>query len=90
MVATSATLIAVFVPISFLEGQIGKLFVEFGFVMAGAVAISTLVALTLCPALASRLLKPRRVAGHRPGGSERGMCGSIGWCSSGRSPCRSW
>ena len=66
VVATSATLIAVFVPISFLEGQIGKLFVEFGFVMAGAVAISTLVALTLCPALASRILLPNKgaVRGH--------------------------
>ena len=67
VVATSATLIAVFVPISFLEGQIGKLFVEFGFVMAGAVAISTLVALTLCPALASRLLKSGGAHHHRSG-----------------------
>jgi multidrug efflux pump len=71
VVATSATLIAVFVPISFLEGQIGKLFVEFGFVMAGAVAISTLVALTLCPALASRLLKSGGAHHHRSG--DRGM-----------------
>ena len=70
VVATSATLIAVFVPISFLEGQIGKLFVEFGFVMAGAVAISTLVALTLCPALASRL-KSGGAHHHRSG--DRGM-----------------
>ncbi len=72
VVATSATLIAVFVPISFLEGQIGKLFVEFGFVMAGAVAISTLVALTLCPALASRLLRAKK-GGHHHGAGERGM-----------------
>ncbi|MET0483312.1 MAG: efflux RND transporter permease subunit, partial [Aestuariivirgaceae bacterium] len=73
VVATSATLIAVFVPISFLEGQIGKLFVEFGFVMAGAVAISTLVALTLCPALASRLLKPKKGPVHHHAAGDRGM-----------------
>jgi multidrug efflux pump len=75
VVATSATLIAVFVPISFLEGQIGKLFVEFGFVMAGAVAISTLVALTLCPALASRLLKARKGGVPAHGAADRGMLG---------------
>jgi len=60
ILATSVTLIAVFVPISFLEGQVGRLFVEFGFVMAAAVAISTFVALTLCPAIASRILRPGR------------------------------
>lgn len=57
VVATSITLIAVFVPISFLEGQVGRLFSEFGFVLATAVVISTLVALTLCPALSTRLLR---------------------------------
>ena len=40
VIATSLTLIAVFVPISFLEGQVGRLFTEFGFVLAAAVAIS--------------------------------------------------
>ncbi len=61
VVATSVTLIAVFVPLSYLPGQVGRLFVEFGWVMASAVAISTFVALTACPALASKLLGPRRV-----------------------------
>ncbi|NRG19746.1 efflux RND transporter permease subunit [Rhizobiales bacterium] len=56
VLATSATLIAVFVPLSFLPGQVGGLFIEFGFVMASAVAISTFVALTACPALASKVL----------------------------------
>src|ERR671918_628083 len=51
VIATSLTLIAVFVPLSFLEGEVGRLFTEFGFVLAAAVAISTLVALSLCPAL---------------------------------------
>jgi len=60
VIATSITLIAVFVPLSFMPGQVGRLFVEFGWVMAGTVAISTFVALTACPALASRLLKAEK------------------------------
>ena len=57
VIATSLTLIAVFVPISFLEGRAGRLFTEFGFVLAVAVLISMVVALTLCPALCTKLLK---------------------------------
>lgn len=51
VIATSLTLIAVFVPLSFMEGAVGRLFVEFGLVLAATVVISTFVALTLCPAL---------------------------------------
>ncbi|MGX0903651.1 multidrug efflux pump [Roseovarius sp. MBR-79] len=61
VIATSLTLIAVFVPLSFMPGQVGRLFVEFGWVMAGTVAISTFVALTACPALASKVLSARAV-----------------------------
>ncbi|MFN3825638.1 MAG: efflux RND transporter permease subunit [Pseudorhodobacter sp.] len=57
VVTTTATLAAVFIPISFLPGQAGGLFREFGFTLAMAVMLSSLVALTLCPVLASRLLK---------------------------------
>ena len=57
----------VFVPISFLEGQAGRLFVEFGFVMASAVVISTFVALSLCPVIASRMLRPRKTGAAAPG-----------------------
>ncbi|SHF02336.1 hydrophobic/amphiphilic exporter-1, HAE1 family [Loktanella atrilutea] len=56
VVTTTATLAAVFVPLSFLPGQAGGLFREFGFTLAIAVMLSSLVALTLCPVLASRLL----------------------------------
>jgi HAE1 family hydrophobic/amphiphilic exporter-1 len=56
VVATTATLIAVFVPLSFLPGQTGGLFREFGFVLAIAVFLSSIVALSLCPMLASRML----------------------------------
>ncbi len=53
VIATTITLIAVFVPISFLPGDAGRLFTEFGFVLAFTVVISSFVALTMCPMLAS-------------------------------------
>ncbi|WP_375211136.1 efflux RND transporter permease subunit, partial [Hyphococcus sp.] len=55
VLSTTATLAAVFIPISFLPGQAGKLFSEFGFVLAFAVIASSFVALTLCPVLTVRL-----------------------------------
>ena len=56
VIATTATLAAVFIPLSFLPGQTGGLFREFGFVLAMAVLLSCVVALSLCPMLASRML----------------------------------
>jgi len=55
VLATTATLVSVFVPISFMPGIVGNLFSEFGFVLAFAVTISAMVALTVCPMLAARL-----------------------------------
>ncbi|MEQ8367594.1 MAG: efflux RND transporter permease subunit [Roseicyclus sp.] len=57
VVTTTATLAAVFVPLSFLPGQAGGLFREFGFTLAMAVGLSSIVALSLCPVLASRMLQ---------------------------------
>ena len=57
VIATTATLAAVFVPLSFLPGQTGALFREFGITLALAVAISAFVALSLCPMMASRMLR---------------------------------
>jgi len=73
VIATSLTLIAVFVPLSFMPGQVGRLFVEFGWVMAGTVAISTFVALTACPALASRVLRRRDDRAAREEGELTGV-----------------
>ena len=65
VIATTAVLIAVFVPIAFLPGTAGRLFQEFGLVLAVAVVISSFVALSLVPAVMSRLpatpAKTRRV-----------------------------
>ena len=73
VLSTTATLAAVFVPVSFMPGVVGNLFSEFGFVLAFAVAMSSFVALTLCPMLASKLgtgsatksRDPRPLRSHR-------------------------
>ena len=57
IIATTLVLIAVFVPLTFLEGDIGRLFTEFALTIAAAVGFSSLVALTLSPMLASKILK---------------------------------
>jgi HAE1 family hydrophobic/amphiphilic exporter-1 len=55
VLSTTATLAAVFIPISFMPGIVGNLFSEFGFVLAFSVTISSVVALVLCPMLAAKL-----------------------------------
>src|SRR5688572_27574875 len=62
VIATSITLAIVFLPIIFLEGFVGKLFREFGIVLAGAVLISAFVSLTLTPVLNIYLTKKE---GHK-------------------------
>ncbi|MEX1347437.1 MAG: efflux RND transporter permease subunit, partial [Desulfobacterales bacterium] len=59
VVATTLVLVAVFVPITFMQGNTGRLFSEFALALAGAVCLSSLVALTLSPMMCSRILKPR-------------------------------
>ncbi|HEY6866639.1 MAG TPA: efflux RND transporter permease subunit, partial [Candidatus Eisenbacteria bacterium] len=68
ILATTITLVAVFVPVAFLKGRVGRLFNEFGLVVAVAVLISGFVALTLTPMLCSRTL--RRHGGHGGGDGE--------------------
>jgi len=57
VIATTLVLVAVFVPLSFIQGDVGRLFREFGITLAAAVLFSSLVALTLTPMLSSKLLK---------------------------------
>jgi len=63
VVATTIVLISVFAPLMFLPGYIGKLFVELAVAIAAAVAFSALLALSLSPMLASKLLRPARGQG---------------------------
>ncbi|MDB6163962.1 MAG: multidrug transporter AcrB [Xanthomonadaceae bacterium] len=58
VLATTAVLVAVFLPIAFLEGNNGRLFRELAVALAGAVAISCFVALTLTPMMCSLLVRP--------------------------------
>ncbi len=57
VVATTAVLVMVFLPISFMEGMVGLLFTEFSVMLAVSVLFSSLIALTLTPVLGSKLLK---------------------------------
>lgn len=57
VIITSLTLVAVFMPVIFLEGFVGRLFREFGVVIAGAVLISAFVSLTLTPMLNAKLVR---------------------------------
>ncbi|MEM8798594.1 MAG: efflux RND transporter permease subunit [Pseudomonadota bacterium] len=57
VIATTLVLIGVFVPIAFLQGNIGRLFAELAITLAAAVAFSSLVALTLTPMMCSKILK---------------------------------
>jgi len=61
IISTTITLAAVFLPIMFLQGITGRLFVEFGVVIAGSVIISSFVALTLTPMLSSKILKTKEM-----------------------------
>ena len=57
VVATTVVLVAVLVPVTFVEGNTGRLFTEFALALAGAVVLSTVVALTLTPVMCSLLLR---------------------------------
>ncbi|SDC99924.1 multidrug efflux pump [Algoriphagus faecimaris] len=59
VIATTVALAAVFLPVIFLTGTTGRLFREFGIVVAGSVIISSFVALTMTPMLSSKFLKRR-------------------------------
>ncbi|GAB1403376.1 efflux RND transporter permease subunit [Lentimicrobium sp.] len=59
IIATTIALATVFLPVIFLEGITGRLFREFGIVLAGSVIISSFVALTLTPMLSTKILKRR-------------------------------
>ncbi|MBI5727488.1 MAG: efflux RND transporter permease subunit, partial [Ignavibacteriales bacterium] len=57
VVSTTITLASIFLPVIFLQGMVGRLFREFGIVIAGAVAVSAFVALTLTPMLSVKFFK---------------------------------
>jgi multidrug efflux pump len=73
VIATTLVLIAIFVPIIFLKGDVGRLFSEFAITMAAAVAFSSLVALTLSPMLCSKVLTRNESKNNFVGKIDQGM-----------------
>src|SRR3990172_416019 len=73
VIATTVSLVAVFTPLAFLKGSTGRLFNEFGIAVAGAVAISGFVALTLTPMLCAKVLRVPARHGVLYRGLERGF-----------------
>jgi len=66
VIATTIVLVSVFLPLSFMEGKTGRLFIEFGVVLSFAVIFSSIVALTLTPMLCSRLFKNKDISNIEP------------------------
>jgi multidrug efflux pump len=64
VVAPTLVLIAVFVPLTFIQGDIGRLFSEFALTLAAAVVISSFLALTLTPMMSSKILGQREQSGR--------------------------
>ena len=73
VVAMTLTLAAVYAPVAFTTGRIGRLFVEFALTLAGAVIVSGFVALTLSPMMCSRLLRHETKHGRFYNGIERAL-----------------
>lgn len=63
VIATTMVLISVFIPITFLQGNVGRLFTEFALTMAAAVFFSSILSLTIVPMMSSKLLKPKATTG---------------------------
>ncbi|WP_309628539.1 efflux RND transporter permease subunit [Brevundimonas sp.] len=75
VIATTVTLLAVFAPLLFLPGYVGRLFVELAAAIAAAVAFSAFLALSLSPMLASKILKPAAGSGWVARNVDRAMDG---------------
>ncbi len=75
VIATTISLVAVFTPLAFLQGNTGRLFNEFGIAVAGSVVISGFVALTLTPMLCAKILRVPHSHGRLYKALERGFDG---------------
>ena len=60
------SIVAVFVPVAFMEGMVGQFFFEFGLTVAFAVLLSLFVSFTLTPMLSARMLHAHNTAAHGP------------------------
>jgi len=81
VVATSATIIAVFLPVSFMGGITGQYFKQFGLTVAAAVFFSLLVARLITPVLAAYTLKTDKIAEHTDGPVMAWYQRTLRWCA---------
>ena len=81
VVATSATIIAVFLPVSFMGGLTGQYFIQFGLTVAAAVFFSLLVARLITPVIAAYTLKSDRTASHTDGPIMAWYLRTLSWCA---------
>ena len=79
IIATTVALVAVFMPVVFLQGVTGRLFREFSLVIVGAVTISAFLALSLTPMLSSRVLKKNALEGRFYKATEPFFSGMQNW-----------
>ncbi|MGD0652154.1 MAG: multidrug efflux RND transporter permease subunit [Verrucomicrobiia bacterium] len=81
VVSLSVSLIAVFIPLLFMSGIVGRLFREFAITLSVAVAVSAIVSLTLTPMMCARLLRPEKESesGHLYQMTERMFKGMLDW-----------
>jgi multidrug efflux pump subunit AcrB len=80
VVATSATIIAVFVPVSFMSGIVGQYFIQFGLTVAAAVFFSLLVARLITPVIAAYTLRPDSLPAHSEGPIMTWYLRTLKWC----------
>ena len=80
VVATSATIMAVFLPVSFMSGIVGQFFKQFGLTVAAAVFFSLLVARLITPVIAAFTLRADSIATHKDGPIMRWYQGFVGKC----------
>src|SRR5262249_4995552 len=80
VVATSCTIMAVFLPVSFMPGISGQYFIQFGLTVAAAVFFSLLVARLITPVIAAYTLKSDKIAVHGDGPIMAGYLRTLNWC----------
>lgn len=79
VMATTMSLLVIFMPVVFMGGRVGKFFSSFGATVAFAIFMSLCVSFTLTPMLCSRYLKPRESRGSKSGPIWRSIEGAYGW-----------
>jgi hydrophobic/amphiphilic exporter-1 (mainly G- bacteria), HAE1 family len=77
VVATTFSLVVIFLPVAFMTGQVGRYFYSFGIAAASAILLSMFVSFTLTPALCSVWLRPSDASGHSTRSKSRGFYAAI-------------